>query len=150
MATGSAGGLDVLGWGLRLIVAACLVVDAVVHLHLAPGYQLAQPDGVGQGNLFRIEATVALVSALLVLLTGSRLAFGNAAFVGIGGLLLVLLYRYVEVPALGPIPSMYEPVWFSAKTLSAVAEAVAGLLAIAGGARGIRSRTSRSLADDRV
>jgi hypothetical protein len=47
----------------------------------------------------------------------------------------VLLYRYVDVPALGPIPSMYEPLWFPEKTLSAVAEAVATLAALTGLAR---------------
>ena len=41
----------------------------------------------------------------------------------------VLLYRYVNVPMLGPFPAMYEPVWFPDKTLSAVAEAVAALVA---------------------
>jgi len=40
----------------------------------------------------------------------------------------VLLYRYVNVPMLGPFP-VYEPVWFPDKTLSAVAEAVAALVA---------------------
>lgn len=30
---------------------------------------------------------------------------------------------------LGPFPAMYEPVWFPDKTLSAVAEAVAALVA---------------------
>ena len=41
----------------------------------------------------------------------------------------VLLYRYVNVPMLGPFPAMYEPVWFPDKTLSAVTEAVAALVA---------------------
>jgi hypothetical protein len=34
----------------------------------------------------------------------------------------VLLYRYVDVGAIGPVPNMYEPVWFTLKTRSAVAE----------------------------
>ena len=34
----------------------------------------------------------------------------------------VMLYRYVDIPAIGPLPAMYEPVWFFEKTLSAVAE----------------------------
>lgn len=49
-----------------------------------------------------------------------------AAFaVGLSALVAVVLSRYVSVPAWGPFPAMYEPVWFARKTLSAVAEAVA-------------------------
>jgi hypothetical protein len=39
----------------------------------------------------------------------------------------VLLYRYVDVGSIGPIPNMYEPVWFGEKTHSAYAE---GLVAV--------------------
>ena len=147
----SPGRLDAGGWGLRLLIAASLGVDAVVHLRLAPGYQMGQPGGIGQGNLFRIEATVAILSALLVLLTSSRLTFVSAALVGFGGLALVLLYRYVDVPAIGPIPSMYEPVWFFSKSLTAVAKGVAGLLAVACAVRAPGRRTARSrVADESV
>jgi hypothetical protein len=123
-------GRGVAGLVLRVVVAAGLVVDAVVHLRLAPGYQLADPAGIGQGNLFRVEAVVALAAAAFVLLRGSRLSFLVAALVGLSALAAVVVTRYVEVPALGPIPSMYEPVWFFQKSLSAVAEGVAGCLAL--------------------
>ena len=129
---------------LRLVVALGLVVDAVVHLRLASGYQLAQPGGIGEGNLFRIEAVVALLAAAYVLVRGTRLAFTVAALVGLGGLAVVVLYRYVQVPAVGPFPSMYEPVWFFSKSLSAVAEGVAGVLAGITAARGVRQVRSRS------
>lgn len=121
---------------LRLVIAAGLIVDAVVHLRLAHGYQLAAPGGIGQGNLFRIESVAALVAAAYVLLRGTRPAFALAAALGVGGLAAVVLYRYVHVPAIGPIPSMYEPVWFFQKSLSAVAEAVAGGFALIGLALG--------------
>ena len=42
----------------------------------------------------------------------------------------VLLYRYVDVPPLGPLPAMYEPLWFPAKTATAIAEALATLTAV--------------------
>jgi hypothetical protein len=43
-----------------------------------------------------------------------------------------VLYRYVDVGAFGPVPNMYDPFWAPAeKTLSAVAEAVAALAALA-------------------
>ena len=116
---------------LRALVVVGLGLDAYVHLHLAGGYQLAQPAGIGQGNLFRLEAVVAIVAGLSVLVRGSRPAYAMAALVGLAGVGLVVLYRYVDVPAIGPIPSMYEPLWFFQKTLSAVAEATVGLLALA-------------------
>jgi hypothetical protein len=115
---------------LRVVVAAGLVVDAVVHLRLAAGYQLAAPGGIGQGNLFRVEAVVALAAAALVLFVGSRWAFVVAALVGLSALAAVVLTRYVHVPALGPLPAMYEPIWFFEKSLSAVAEGVSGCVAV--------------------
>jgi hypothetical protein len=121
--------------GIGLVVAAGLVVDAVVHLQLAPDYQLAAPAGIGQGNLFRIAAVAAALVALWVLVRPGRLSFAAAFLVAASALAAVLLYRYVDVPAIGPIPSMYEPLWFPEKTLSAVAEAVATLAALAGLAR---------------
>jgi hypothetical protein len=114
----------------RALVVAGLVVDAVVHLRLAAGYQLAAPGGIGEGTLFRIEAGVALAVALWVLVRGSRPAAAVAFLVAAAALGAVLVYRYVDVPALGPLPSMYEPVWFPQKSLSAVGEAVAALAAL--------------------
>ncbi|MHA7299565.1 hypothetical protein, partial [Pseudarthrobacter sp. MDT3-1] len=117
---------------LRVGVAAALVVSAVIHVQLAPGYQQAAPGGIGQGTLFLVQAGAAVLAAVFVLVTGSRAAFAAAAAVGLSSLAAVILYRYVQVPAIGPMPSMYEPVWYAAKVLSAVAEAVAGALAVAG------------------
>ena len=51
--------------------------------------------------------------------------------VALGGAAVVVLYRYVDVPALGPLPAMYEPVWFFEKSLSAAFEALAALAAAA-------------------
>lgn len=117
---------------LRLLIAAGLVISAVIHLQLAAGYQQAAPGGIGQGNLFRIQAAVAVLSAVFVLARGSRTSFLVAAAVALSALAAVILYRYVQVPPLGPIPAMYEPVWFTEKVVTAAAEAVAGILALAG------------------
>ena len=120
---------------IGLVVAVGLAVDAVVHLRLAADYQLAAPAGIGQGNLFRIAAGAAVLTALWLLVRPSRLSFAAAFLVAGGALGAVLLYRYVDVPALGPVPSMYEPLWFPEKTFSAVAEAVAAGAALVGLAR---------------
>ncbi|WP_461186575.1 hypothetical protein [Arthrobacter sp. Z4-13] len=119
-------------WMLRVGVAVALVVSAVVHVQLAPGYQQAAPGGIGQGTLFLVQAGAAALAAVFVLLKGSRMAFTGAAMVALSSLAAVILYRYVQVPALGPLPSMYEPVWYTAKTITAVAEAAAGAFAVAG------------------
>ena len=117
---------------LRVVIAAALAIDAVIHLQLAPNFQLAAPDGIGGGNLFRLQAAAAILAALYVLIWGSRLSYAIAAVVALTALAAVVLYRYVEIPTIGPIPSMYEPVWYFEKTLTAVAEGVGGILAIIG------------------
>lgn len=123
---------DLVGVVLRLLVAAALAIDAVVHLRLASYYQMAVPAGIGQGNLFRIEAAAAILAGLYVLVRGSRPAYAAAFIVAGGGVIAVVLYRYVNVPAFGPIPAMYEPVWYFQKSLSAVAEAAGAVLALVG------------------
>jgi hypothetical protein len=130
------------GRALRVAIAAGLGVDAVIHLQLAAQYQLAAPGGIGQGNLFRMQATAAALAALWVLVRGSRLASLSAAAIAASALVAVLLYRYVDVPALGPLPSMYEPLWFAQKTATAVAEAVALLAAVIEALRGRAIRKS--------
>ncbi len=127
---------------VRALVALALVVDAVVHLRLAPGYQLSAPAGIGAGNLFRLESVVALAAAVFVLVRGTLIAYAVAFLVALSALAAVLLYRYVDVPAFGPFPAMYEPVWFPEKTLSAVAEAVA--VVVAGAALWWTARSHRA------
>ncbi|MET7322755.1 hypothetical protein [Streptomyces sp. NPDC005549] len=108
----------------RLLAAACLAVDAYVHADLADQYDGISAS-ISQGNLFRIEAALAALAAVLVLvwrrLPGDLFATAVAA----GGLALLLVYRYVDVGELGPVPNMYEPIWFDEKEATAVAQAVA-------------------------
>jgi hypothetical protein len=114
-------------FSLRLLAAGALVVSAWVHIDLASVYD-AVGGTVTQGALFRAQGIVAALVAAVLLVTGHRLAWLAGLAVAAGSLALVLLYRYVDVPALGPIPSMYEPAWYFRKTLSAIAEA--GFLAV--------------------
>ena len=116
---------------VRGLVVLALAVDAVVHARLAEGYQNASPGGIGTGTLFRLEAIAATLAALWVLWRGSRAAYAAAATVALSAGAAVVLYRYVNVPAFGPLPAMYEPVWYFQKSLSAVAELVGGLAAAA-------------------
>lgn len=108
----------------RLIAAAGLIYDAYAHLDLAAGF-----DGnvavVSQGLLFRVEAVLASLAALLVLISRRWIVSILAVLVAASALGAVLLYRYVNVGILGPLPDMYEPIWYPEKTLSAIAEALA-------------------------
>ncbi|WP_422935134.1 hypothetical protein [Sinomonas sp. P47F7] len=127
---------------LRALTAVGLAVDAAVHALLAPGYQAAAPAGIGEGNLFLAEAAAAVLVALYVLVRGTRPAFALALAAAAGGLAALLLYRYIDIPALGPLPAMYEPVWYPAKALAAVAQALATLTAAAALAALARPRRS--------
>jgi hypothetical protein len=119
------------GHAIRLVTAAGLAVDAYVHADLASAYDGIQAT-ISQGTLFRIEAGAASLAALLVLATGRRAAFALAAFVAASAFGAIMLYRYVDVGPLGPLPNMYEPVWFAEKTAAAIAAGVATLGAIGG------------------
>ncbi|MDJ0463835.1 hypothetical protein [Streptomyces sp. H27-C3] len=111
---------------LRLIAAAALAVDAYVHADLAPRFD-ANTATISQGDLFRIEAGLAAFAALLVLFVRNRLAPAFALLVAAGGLAAVLIYHYSDPGKLGPLPNMYEPVWYTQKTISAVSQIVATL-----------------------
>lgn len=133
------------GWGLRLLVAACLVTDAVVHLLLASSYgQASAPGHLSEGLLFRLESIAALAVTLLVLIRGSRATFAAAFIVAGSAFVAVVLFRYVNVPAFGPLPSMYEPVWFGKKTVTAVAEGLGAALSAIGFLHAWRRRNDGS------
>jgi hypothetical protein len=114
---------------LAVLTAGGLSYDAYVHLHLAAGYD-AVGTSITQGGLFRIEAGIALLTAAAVLISDKRLVWLSAGLTGLAGLAAVVLYRYVDVGAIGPIPDMFEPIWYADKTWSAVAEGAVGLLSL--------------------
>jgi hypothetical protein len=121
----------VAGLILRLLVAAALAVDAYEHADLASLYSAIHAS-ISQAALFRIEAGAASAGALVVLAYGRRGGFALALLISASALGAILLYRYVDVGRLGPIPNMYEPAWFPEKTAAAVAEAAATVLAAGG------------------
>jgi hypothetical protein len=115
------------------MTAAGLGVDAYLHWHLAVNFDTltgtASPH-ISEGTLFRLEAVLALIAMLLVLSSRRRFAAAFALLVAAGGLGVLLLYGYVDVGGLGPLPDMYDPIWYTEKTVSAVAEAVAAVGAL--------------------
>lgn len=113
---------------LAFVVATGLGIDAYVHWHLAPGFdgvQGAASPHISQGELFRLESILALIAMPLVLLTRHRLGAVVAFLIAAGGLGAVLLYGYFDIGGFGPVPDMYDPIWYPEKTISAIAEAVA-------------------------
>jgi hypothetical protein len=116
---------------LTVIVVAGLAVDAFVHFDLASSYARVRTSTLSQADLFRAEGTLAVVAGLAVVVRLRRYTAALAALVSAGGTAAVVLYRYVDVGAFGPVPNMYEPLWYPEKTLSAWAEGIAALAALA-------------------
>ncbi len=122
----------VVSWVLRIATAAALGIDAAVHASDASGYDAVEAT-ISQGQLFRVEAAVAIVAGLLVLIRPRPTSWAIAFLVAVSALATVLLYRYVDVGQLGPIPDMYENTWsVPGKLLSVYAEAAAVILSAAG------------------
>jgi len=122
-----------LGRGLRIATAAALGIDTYVHAHDAGYYDFPGGGAISQGNLFRIEAAAAALGVLLLLTWRHPAAWLLAFVVAASALGAVLLYRYVDVGVLGPLPNMYEPTWaVPGKWLAAWAEGAAVLTSAAG------------------
>jgi hypothetical protein len=97
--------------------AALLGIDSYVHARDTAFYDAVRTLALSQGTLFRLEAAVAALVAV------------------------ALLYTYVDVGRLGPLPNMYEPTWaLPGKTASARAEGAGIVLAAAGMLRTRRVR----------
>ena len=118
---------------LAAATAALLAVDAFVHVTDARLYDSITTSTVSEGTLFRVEALVALVVAIALLIQPRPAVWAVAAVVAASAAAAVLLFTYVDVGALGPLPDMYEPTWaLSGKAVSAIAEIAATVLALAG------------------
>jgi hypothetical protein len=113
---------------LRLVIAAGLAVDAYVHLVVASDYDII-PGTISAGSLFRLESVAAIVAGLAVLVRPGRITYLLAFLVGASALAAVVVNTNVDLGAIGPLPDLYEPVWFTEKTVSAVAEGVAAVAA---------------------
>jgi hypothetical protein len=113
---------------LRVLAAAALGVSAYVHLHLA--HLFAYPGTISGTDLFRAQGVVAAVVAVVLLTTGHRWAWVAAALVGLASFGAVMLYRYVDVGAIGPLPNMYDATWAPSpdKLISALVEIALPLL----------------------
>lgn len=114
---------------LRVVTAGALAVDAYTHADQAFRYDPNRDTGISQGTLFRLEAGVASFAALAVLVLVWRTAWALvgwalAAVVAASALGAVMIYANYDIGTLGPLPDMYEPLWYADKTRAAVAEGI--------------------------
>jgi hypothetical protein len=130
---------------LGLATAAVLCVDVYVHAHDASFYDAVRTSVISQGTVFRLEAAVAALISVALLIRPSQLLWAAALIVTASAFGAVVLYQYVDVGTLGPLPNMYEPTWaLPGKAASAWAEGAGILLAAAGllTTRTTRARTT--------
>ncbi len=127
----SARGWSAIRVALTVVVVAGLAIDAYVHFHVASSYAGVRSSVLSEADLFRAEGAVALVAAIALLMRPRRYTAALAFLVTAGGTFAVLLYYYVNVGAFGPFPNMYEHTWYTEKTLSAWAEGIAAVAALA-------------------
>jgi glucan phosphoethanolaminetransferase (alkaline phosphatase superfamily) len=126
---------------LAVITAALLAVDAYVHLRYASQYDSFKSSVMSEGTLFRIQGVVAIVVAVALLIWPRVLTWVLAILVSGSAVVAVVLYTYVNVGPLGPLPNLYENTWSPpGKVPSAVAEGAACLVAIAGLVLALRAR----------
>ena len=121
------------GYALRLGAATALVIDAIVHIQDAHFYDANAGALLTQGQLFRIQAVVAIAAAIAVLVWPRWLSWLFAALVSASAAAAVVAYTYIDIGPVAGLPNMYEPSWGPpGKLLSAYAEAAGALLALAG------------------
>jgi hypothetical protein len=131
----------------RLLAAGGLAVDSYVHFDLAGTY--SEAGGViSEGLLFRAESVVALLAAIFIVVTGRRAGYLAGLVIAASALAVILVARYVDLGPIGPLPDMYDPVWFGEKLLAAIGEALALFAAAAGIALMSNKRAPRATPGD--
>lgn len=121
-----------MGIVIRVLVLAGLAIDAYVHFHLASDFRFYNNGLISGDWLFRLEALGAAVAAILLLVWANRLTYLIAFAVAAVGVAAVLLFTYLNLGKIGPLPSIYEPIWYTEKTVSLIGEAVAAVAALIG------------------
>jgi FtsH-binding integral membrane protein len=135
---------------LTAVVVIGLAIDAVVHFHLASAFSANRTRWLSEPTLFRAEAVASLVALIALLVRRNRYTILFAFLLAASGTLAVVFYRYVDLGVVGPVPNMYDPYWAPPeKVLSAVAEALAALAALAL-LTTRRQRSGRRLQHDRA
>ena len=113
-------------WILIGITAAALIINAVIHLQLADPFDAISGTLISQGWLFRIQAFVGIVTAVLLVVVRRVWVAAAGTVVAAGGLALILITVAVplDLTALG-LPLLFEPLWYPQKTIAAIVQVVA-------------------------
>jgi ABC-type Fe3+-siderophore transport system permease subunit len=108
-------------FAIRLLAAGALVVAAYLHVSLALQQGLMDKP-ISLAQLFMVQAAMmTAVAALLLFRPGNRI-WQVAVLLALGSAAALLASVYFPLPAVGPFPAIDEPVWYSEKVLSLVAE----------------------------
>ena len=130
---------------LAVGVAASLAVDAYVHLHDAGFYDLVRSNVLSEATLFRVQAAIAVAAAVVVLIWPRPLSWAASLTVAGTAFSAVMVYTYVRIGALGPLPNMFEPTWaLPGKLVSAWAEGAGTAASLVGLVLAVRHRESLS------
>ena len=113
---------------LRVLLAVALGVSAYLHFDLAEG-PLTGDGKITLAGMFIGQAVVAALVAIWVLVRGDRIALLAGLLVGGASFLALILSVYVEIPSIGPFPTLYEPLWYTEKVIAAVAAGLATVVA---------------------
>jgi hypothetical protein len=126
-------------------IAIALLLNAVIHVRLAGPFDANPGALLSQGALFRIQAVVNAVVAVLVVARPRPWTMLLALAVAAGGAAVLTITTLVplDATALG-LPYLFEPAWYPAKQTSLVLQLLAA--AVAGGALLHRRRRRRALA----
>lgn len=122
---------------LRVLGAAALAVSGWLHYDLAAG-PLVSDGQVTLAGLFIVQAVVAGLVALWVLVRGDRWSWVAVLVVGLASLVALVLSVYVRIPSIGPFPVLYEPLWYAEKVVAAVSAGAAAVVALVALARLLR------------
>jgi len=116
---------------LIAIAVLGLAIDAFVHFDLAGAFAGNKTSTLSEADIFRADASVALLAALALLIRPRWYTAAFAGLVAAAGTAAVIIFRYVDVGSFGPIPNMYDPYWAPfEKNLSVYGEALATLAAL--------------------
>ena len=123
--------MRVLHIALYALTAVGLTVNAVIHLQLATPFDAIAGSLASQGDLFRIQAAVGILSIVLLVAARRAWATAFAALIALGGLGMLVASTLVPLDLTGlGLPYLFEPIWYSDKVIAALAQGVAAVAAI--------------------
>ncbi len=119
------------GTALHVIGAVALGYSGYLHLRIALERPPLFADGqVSLSGAFVAQTVAAAVVVVWVLARGHLLSWLAFGVVAVGSLAALVLSVYAQIPAVGPFPELFEPLWYADKYLAAAAAAVASVVAL--------------------